>query len=77
MPQALDATVSAYPRDLLAQARLQSSDERLLNCLERLACDSPDTFTRRLGLTLHYPVLDSHSLLASTPASTRWPWPSA
>ncbi|MFJ4255446.1 GspE/PulE family protein [Pseudomonas monteilii] len=61
------APLSAYPRDLLAQARLQASDERLLNCLERLACDSPDTFTRRLGLTLHYPVLDSHSLLASTP----------
>jgi len=66
MPQARDATVSAYPRDLLAQARLQASDERLLNCLERLACDTPATFTQRLGLTLHYPVLDSHSLLAST-----------
>ncbi|AYG44873.1 type II/IV secretion system protein [Pseudomonas sp. Leaf58] len=82
MPEAFDAPVgaglpakrpapvteySAYPRDLLAQARLQASDERLLNCLERLACDTPDTFTRRLGLTLHYPVLDSHTLLASTP----------
>lgn len=70
MPEAFDATpeaLCAYPRDLLAQARLQASDERLLDCLERLACDTPDTFTRRLGLTLHYPVLDSHSLLASTP----------
>ena len=67
MPEAFDAPVSAYPRDLLAQARLQASDERLLNCLERLACDTPDTFTRRLGLTLHYPVLDSHTLLASSP----------
>ncbi|MFJ4385902.1 GspE/PulE family protein [Pseudomonas sp. NPDC089408] len=57
----------AYPRDLLAQARLQASDERLLNCLERLACDTPATFTQRLGLTLHYPVLDSHTLLASSP----------
>ncbi|WP_343586905.1 GspE/PulE family protein [Pseudomonas viridiflava] len=58
---------SAYPHDLLAQARLQTSDERLLTRLEQLACDTPDTFTQRLGLTLHYPVLDSQSLLASTP----------
>ncbi|SUD69951.1 type II secretion system protein E [Pseudomonas putida] len=58
---------SSYPRDLMAQARLQASGERLLNCLERLACDTPDTFIRRLGSTLHYPVLDSQSLLASTP----------
>ncbi|WP_256675994.1 GspE/PulE family protein [Pseudomonas sp. Kh13] len=58
---------SAYPRDLLAQARLQTSDERLLTRLEQLASDTPDTFTQRLGLTLHYPVLDSQSLLASTP----------
>ncbi|AAN69084.1 putative Type II secretion system protein [Pseudomonas putida KT2440] len=67
MPAKNPAKISAYPRDLLAQARLQATDERLLDCLERLACDTPDTFTRRLGLTLHYPVLDSHSLLASTP----------
>ncbi|MFK3817898.1 GspE/PulE family protein [Pseudomonas sp. NPDC089407] len=59
--------LQAYPRDLLAQARLQASDERLLNCLERLACDTPATFTQRLALTLHYPVLDSHTLLASSP----------
>ncbi|MDD1962883.1 GspE/PulE family protein [Pseudomonas sp. 39004] len=57
----------AYPRDLLAQARLQAGDERLLNCLERLANDSPDTFTHRLGITLHYPVLHSQALLASSP----------
>ena len=57
----------AYPRDLLAQARLQSSDERLLTRLEQLACDPPDIFTQRLGHTLHYPVLGSHALLASTP----------
>ncbi|CAM3374674.1 GspE/PulE family protein [Pseudomonas plecoglossicida] len=56
-----------FPRELLAQARLQASDERLLNCLERLAAETPDTFLRRLGLTLHYPVLDSQSLLAATP----------
>ena len=67
MPAKNPAPFSAYPRDLLAQARLQASDERLLNCLERLACDNPATFTRRLGLTLHYPVLDSHTLLASSP----------
>ncbi|MFK0310211.1 GspE/PulE family protein [Pseudomonas sp. NPDC090233] len=67
MSDAFDHTVSAYPRDLLAQARLQASDERLLNCLERLSCDTPDTFVRRLATTLHYPVLDSQALLASTP----------
>ncbi|MGN8247966.1 GspE/PulE family protein [Pseudomonas sp. SMV7] len=66
-PASSRAPCPAYPRDLLAQARLQSSDERLLTRLEQLACDTPDTFTRRLGLTLHYPVLDSHTLLASTP----------
>ncbi|WP_349974214.1 GspE/PulE family protein [Pseudomonas sp. WHRI 8519] len=59
--------ISGYPRDLLAQARLQAGEERLLNCLERLACDTPDTFIRRLGSTLHYPVLDSQRLLASSP----------
>ncbi len=71
MPAKNPAPLSAYPRDLLAQARLQASDERLLNCLERLACDNPATFTRRLGLTLHYPVLDSHTLLARAHALTR------
>lgn len=57
---------STYPRELLAQARLQAGDERLLNCLERLANDTPDRFIHRLGLTLHYPVLDAQALLAST-----------
>ncbi|WP_079227942.1 GspE/PulE family protein [Pseudomonas putida] len=70
MSDALDTLAgkhSAYPRDLLAQARLQAGDERLLNCLERLANETPDCFIRRLGLTLHYPVLQTQALLASTP----------
>jgi len=67
MSDVFDQSVTAYPRELLAQARLQASDERLLNCLERLACNTPDTFVRRLGITLHYPVLGSQALLASTP----------
>ncbi|MFZ5933952.1 general secretion pathway protein GspE [Pseudomonas putida] len=58
---------SAYPRELLAQARLQAGDERLLNCLERLANETPDRFICRLGLTLHYPVLETQALLASSP----------
>ncbi len=58
---------TAYSRELLTQARLQAADERLLNCLERLAADTPETFTRRLGATLHYPVLESQALLGSTP----------
>lgn len=62
---------TGYSRELLAQARLQASDERLLDCLARLACDEPATFTRRLGATLHYPVLDSQALLASTPLFER------
>jgi len=69
MSDVLDALAgkpSAYPRDLLAQARLQAGDERLLNCLERLANEPPDRFIRRLGLTLHYPVLETQALLAST-----------
>ncbi|RAS24980.1 MULTISPECIES: GspE/PulE family protein [unclassified Pseudomonas] len=70
MSDALDTLAgkhSAYPRDLLAQARLQAGDERLLNCLERLANETPDCFIQRLGLTLHYPVLQTQALLASTP----------
>ncbi|MFV3381161.1 GspE/PulE family protein [Pseudomonas sp. NY15354] len=59
--------ICAYPRELLAQARLQAGDERLLSCLARLACDDAATFTQRLGATLHYPVLDSQALFASTP----------
>ncbi|HGY9626139.1 TPA: GspE/PulE family protein [Pseudomonas putida] len=62
---------TGYSRELLAQARLQVGDERLLDCLARLACDEPATFTRRLGATLHYPVLDSQALLASTPLFER------
>lgn len=62
---------TGYSRELLAQARLQAGDERLLDCLARLACDEPATFTRRLGATLHYPVLDSQALLASTPLFER------
>ncbi|WP_176518095.1 GspE/PulE family protein [Pseudomonas faucium] len=58
---------AAFPRELLNQARLQAGDERLLDCLQRLAAETPDCFLRRLGLTLHYPVLDSQALLASTP----------
>ena len=59
--------IGAYPRELLAQARLQAGDERLLSCLARLAGDDAATFTQRLGATLHYPVLDSQTLFASTP----------
>lgn len=66
-PDTLAGKHSAYPRDLLAQARLLAGDERLLNCLERLANETPDCFIRRLGLTLHYPVLPTQALLASSP----------
>lgn len=73
-----EASVAAHPipatgysRELLAQARLQAGDERLLDCLARLACDEPATFVRRLGVTLHYPVLDSQALLTSTPLFER------
>ncbi|UBM27521.1 GspE/PulE family protein [Pseudomonas sp. p1(2021b)] len=62
---------AAYSRELMAQARLLAGDERLLDCLARLACDEPASFTRRLGATLHYPVLDSQALLASTPLFER------
>lgn len=62
---------AAYSRELMAQARLLAGDERLLDCLTRLACDEPASFTRRLGATLHYPVLDSQALLASTPLFER------
>ncbi|MBF8723488.1 GspE/PulE family protein [Pseudomonas guariconensis] len=73
-----EASVAAHPipatgysRELLAQARLQAGDERLLDCLARLACDEPATFVRRLGATLRYPVLDSQALLTSTPLFER------
>ncbi|MFJ4345180.1 GspE/PulE family protein [Pseudomonas sp. NPDC089401] len=67
MGSSQDPRPVAYPRELLAQARLQAGDERLLDCLQRLACDLPDTFTRRLAATLHYPALDTQALLAGTP----------
>ncbi|HDS1735320.1 general secretion pathway protein E [Pseudomonas hunanensis] len=63
----VSAQITGYPRDLLAKARLEASDERLLSCLERLSCDTPAVFTQRLASTLHYPALDSASLFASTP----------
>jgi len=60
-----------YPRELLSQARSQVGDERLITCLERLSNDIPATFTQRLGATLHYPVLDTQALFASTPLFQR------
>lgn len=68
---ATQAPLPGYPRELLAQARSQAGDERLLNCLERLSGDSADVFAQRLGITLHYPVLDSQSLFASNPLFER------
>ncbi|HKS15220.1 MAG TPA: GspE/PulE family protein [Pseudomonas sp.] len=62
---------SAYPRELLNQARAQTGDERLLTCLERLSTDTPTVFTQRLGATLHYPVLDTQALFASIPLFER------
>jgi len=67
-PAATLQVTGAYPRDLLTQARLQAGEERLLNCLERLSCDAPAMFTQRLAATLHYPLLDTQALFASTPA---------
>lgn len=61
----------AYPRDLLAQARQQAGEERLLTRLERLCGDTPAIFTRRLAATLHYPVLDAQALFASAPLFER------
>lgn len=59
------------PRDLLAQARAQAGEERLLACLERLSGDTPITFTQRLATTLHYPVLATQALFACVPAFER------
>ncbi|MHC6225778.1 GspE/PulE family protein [Pseudomonas sp. X10] len=66
-----EAPLAGYPRELLAQARAESGDERLLQCLERLSGDSAECFTRRLGITLHYPVLDSQALFATSPLFER------
>ncbi|WP_225933230.1 GspE/PulE family protein [Pseudomonas peradeniyensis] len=60
--------IAGYPRDLLAQARQQAGEERLLACLERLSSDTPATFTQRLAVTLHYPMLATQALFACTPA---------
>ncbi|TLP65352.1 MULTISPECIES: GspE/PulE family protein [Pseudomonas] len=67
-PDPLALSQPGYPRELLAQARLQAGEERLLACLERLSCDSPGVFTQRLASTLRYPLLDTQALFASTPA---------
>ena len=63
--------IQSYPRDLLAQARAQAGDERLLGCLERLSNDAPATFTQRLASTLHYPIIDSQALFGCAPAFER------
>ncbi|QXI40705.1 GspE/PulE family protein [Pseudomonas xantholysinigenes] len=67
----LPANGAGYPRDLLAQARAQAGEERLLACLERLSGDTPITFTQRLATTLHYPVLATQALFACVPAFER------
>ncbi|MBA1203273.1 type II/IV secretion system protein [Pseudomonas capeferrum] len=68
---ATQALLPGYPRELLAQARGQAGSERLLACLERLSGDGADIFAQRLGITLHYPVLDSQTLFASRPLFER------
>ena len=60
-----------YSRDLLAQARQQAGQERLLAFLEHLSSDTPATFTQRLATTLHYPVLATQALFACAPAFDR------
>ncbi|QXH33643.1 GspE/PulE family protein [Pseudomonas muyukensis] len=75
MSQALDTDpldpARGYPRDLIAQARQQAGEARLLACLERLCGDTPATFTQRLAVTLHYPMLATQALFACVPAFDR------
>ena len=60
-------------RELLVQARASAEQnaERLLDTLQRLSNLSPADFVARLGVTLHYPVLDSQALFAATPLFDR------
>lgn len=58
-----------FPGSLLAAARERANEqgERPVDALEALSELEPSTFTRALGVTLHYPVLDAAALFKCTP----------
>jgi len=58
-----------FPGSLLAAARERAvaASERPIEALESLSELEPAAFTRALGATLHYPVLDASSLFKCTP----------
>ncbi|MNF26605.1 Type II secretion system protein E [compost metagenome] len=77
LPPSVDAlpepTPLRFARAVLQQARgiAREQGERTLQSLEALSALTPREFTRCLGSTLHYPVLDSESLFATAPVFER------
>ncbi|WP_028630840.1 GspE/PulE family protein [Metapseudomonas resinovorans] len=64
-----------FDTELMRAARKRSAElgHRLVDALDELANLSPDAFARRLGNTLHYPVLAFEDLSRGTPSFERIP----
>ena len=72
-PAQLECVPTRFTSEQLAQARAlaTSSGERMLDALAGLCELAPMPFIQCLGVTLHYPVLDTDSLFKSTPVFDR------
>ncbi|MBI3906844.1 MAG: type II/IV secretion system protein, partial [Pseudomonas fluorescens] len=72
-PAQPDCAPTRFSSEQLAQARAlaTSSGERMLDALGGLCELAPMPFIQCLGVTLHYPVLDTDSLFNSTPVFDR------
>ncbi|WP_137823248.1 GspE/PulE family protein [Pseudomonas sp. D(2018)] len=64
-----------FDTELMRAARKRSAElgHRLVDALDELADLTPDAFARRLGNTLHYPVLAFEDLSRGTPSFERIP----
>jgi len=73
------APLGPIPALWFQEARVQSaaSGRSLIDLLEERADTAPAQFVRRLGLTLHYPVLDMEELYRLTPAFELLSFPEA
>jgi len=72
-PAQVECVPTRFTSEQLAQARAlaTSSGERMLDTLGELSELAPMPFIQCLGVTLHYPVLDTDSLFSATPVFDR------
>lgn len=72
-PLLAECAPERFSSEQLAQARARAatSGERVLEALGVLCELAPMPFIHTLGVTLHYPVLDTDSLFAATPVFDR------